>query len=401
MITLDRVKEAAGIISGKIVRTPLVLSATLSRRFGARIYLKLENLQIAGSFKIRGATLKISLLKDGVGEGGVVAASAGNHAQGVALAAKSAGLPATIVMPEWASITKQEATRGYGGEVILAGQSIEESLTRAKTLSRSGMTLIHPFEDTDIITGQGTVALEIFEDLPTPDMIVVPVGGGGLISGIGCIAKSLRPDTRIIGVQAGACPSAHASYRKNAIVSVDAEPSIADGISVKRVGKVNFDIMQAHVDDMFLVEEEQIAEAMLTLLEDEKILVEGAGATPLAALCAGGIKVPEGGSIVLVISGGNVDSPLLGRIINQGLEKNGRILHLRVVLSDTPGSLSGLLADLAGLGANVLRIDHERNVRDLPINISRVELALETRSAAHGEEVLHALQDQGYTLEGR
>ena len=401
MIRLEKAKQAADAIRDRIVRTPLVYSSALSHRFDANIYLKLENFQITGSFKIRGATYKMITLGDKIGAKGVVAASAGNHAQGVALAARDAHKPATIVMPEWASITKQESTRAYGGKIQLSGQSIEDSLEDARKMAEEGMTLIHPFEDPDIIAGQGTIALEIFDDLPDPDMILVPVGGGGLIAGVASIAKSLKPDTRVVGVQAGACPSAYASHQKQQIVSVDAKTSIADGINVRRVGKLNFDIIQKHVDDFCLVEEEHIAEAMLALLEDEKIPAEGAGAVPLAALSHGAVKIPGGHNIVLLISGGNVDSPLVGRIINQGMVKNGRLLHIYVFLSDTPGALAGLLSAIAWMKANVLHIIHERSVRGLPMNVSGVELELETRSAEHGEGVVCELKDRGYDVEIR
>jgi len=399
MVSLGGIETAAETIRGKIVRTPLILSRSLSRELNADIYLKLENFQVAGSFKARGATHRIITLGDEIGEKGVVAASAGNHAQGVALAAKAAGLPATIVMPEWASITKQESTRRYGGKVILAGRSVEESLEQAQNLAGEGMTFIHPFEDPAIIAGQGTIALEIFERLGDPDIIVSPVGGGGLISGVATAAKSLKRDIRIIGVQARACPSAYASYRKNSIVSVDAQPTIADGIGVRRVGETSFEIMRRHVDEILLVDEEQIAEAMLSLLENEKILVEGAGATPLAALKRGMVEVSRGSKVVLLISGGNVDSPLLGRIIGRGLVKKGRLMHISVVLPDSPGSLSRLLAAIARIEANVLDIHHDRNIRELPIDASRVELVLETRGVPHGEEICRVLRDQGYDIE--
>jgi threonine dehydratase len=268
-------------------------------------------------------------------------------------------------------------------------------------LAGEGMTLIHPFDDPDIIAGQGTIALEIFNTIKEADVIISPVGGGGLISGVASIAKSIKPDTRIIGVQARACPSAYESFRKGKIVASDATASIADGISVKQVGKINFEIIQACVDDMVVVGEEQIAAAMLILLEQEKILVEGAGAVPLAALSNGLIEIPGGSNVVLLISGGNVDSPLLGRIINQGLVKHGRVVHVTVMLSDTPGSLSQLLASIARMEANVLHIYHERNMKGFPINVSCVELELETRGVSHVEEISSQLNASGYDIEIR
>jgi len=398
MITLDKIKEAEEIIRGKVIKTPLVFSPTLSRMFGSDIYLKLENLQKTGSFKIRGASYKVMTHLHEIGSGGVIAASAGNHAQGVALAARQAGIPATIVMPEGASISKQEATRGYGGEVITGGQSVGECLEKARTLAAEDKTFIHPFDDSDIITGQGTIALEIFKDLPDTDMIIVPVGGGGLISGIAVAAKSIKPEVKVVGVQAAVCPSAFEALKSGRVRKVEPKPSIADGISIKQIGDVNFEIIQEKVDDVVLVEEEQIAAAILMLLERKKVLAEGSGAVPLAALMNGSVTPPPGAKVVLVISGGNVDSPLLDRIINKGLIKGGRVVRLKLQLDDTPGALARLLTLIALLKANVLHITHERNVEDLPIYVTRVELKLETRGRTHIEAVIHGLKKEGYVL---
>ena len=401
MIALKGVQNAAKILKERIIRTPLIHSPSLSRMFGGEIYLKLENLQKTGSFKIRGATYSILLNKDKIGPGGVVTASAGNHAQGVALAARLAGIPSTVVMPEWSSISKQEGTRGYGAEVIIEGKNLEESLKKAQEFARKDKTFIHPFEDRDIITGQGTIALEIMEDLEDMDMVLVPVGGGGIISGIAATIKSIRPNVKVIGVQSAACPSAYESYHKKEITKVISEYSIADGISVKQVGNLNFDIIQKYVDDMILVEEDQIAAAILLLLERKKILAEGAGAVSLAALLNGSLTIPQKGRIVLIISGGNVDSSLLGRIVNQGLVINGRIMRLRVRLPDTPGSLAQLLILISRLKANVLHIFHDRNARNLPIYITRVDLDIETRGSEHIEDIARNLKAAGYALELR
>ena len=401
MISIDNVQQAAKMIKGKVIKTPLVYSPSLSKMFEGEIYLKLENLQKTGSFKIRGATYTILTHKDEIGHGGVVAASAGNHAQGVALAARQALIPATIVMPEWASITKQEATRGYGGEVVIEGQSLEECIKKAEQMALEGKTFIHPFDDPDIIVGQGTMALEILEDLKETDMILVPIGGGGIISGIASTVKSIRPGVKVIGVQSAACPSAYESYRSGKITSVDSYQSIADGISVKQVGDLNFDIIRKCVDDVVLVEEDQIAAAILLLLERKKILAEGAGAVPLAALLNGSVTVPRGSRVVLLISGGNVDSSLLGRILSQGLLKNARIMRIRVRLTDAPGSLAQLLALISGLKANVLHVYHDRRARDLPIYITRVDLELETRGPDHVEKIARKLNMAGYEMELR
>jgi threonine dehydratase len=398
MISIEKVKQAANLIKGKVIKTPLVYSPSLSHMFGGEIYLKLENLQKTGSFKIRGATYCILKNKDEIGPGGVVAASAGNHAQGVALAARQANIPATIVMPEWASISKQEATRAYGGGVVIAGQTLGESIKKAEEMVQEGKTFIHPFDDPDIIAGQGTVALEIFDDLKETDMILAPIGGGGFISGIASTVKSIRPEVKVIGVQSAACPSAYESCRKGKITRVDSKQSIADGISVKQVGELNFHIIRKSVDDVVLVEEDHIAAAILLLLERKKILAEGAGAVSLAALLNGSVAVPRGSKVVLLISGGNVDSSLLGRIISQGLLKNGRTMRFRVRLDDTPGSLAKLLTLISALKANVLHIVHERNVKDLPIYVTRVDLELETRGTTHVDEITRELNTAGYEL---
>ena len=399
MLSLESIRSAAELIGKRIIRTPLIFSPSLSRRFDAEVYLKLENLQKTGSFKIRGATHKLIACREQIGPEGVGAASAGNHAQGVALAARLAGVPATIVMPEWASITKQEATRSYGGEVVIHGKTIEECLEHARELAAAGKTFIHPFNDVEVMTGQGTLGLEIFDDLESPDMIVVPVGGGGLIAGITAVAAAIQPKTRIIGVQAAACPSAYEAWRQGHVVRVSATPSISDGINVKEVGNLTFEIMREGRDEVVLVAEEHIAAAILMLLEMKKVLAEGAGAVPLAALLNGAIQPPKGSRVVLVISGGNLDSPLLGRIIAQGLTKNGRVMRLCVRLKDVPGSLAHLLATISRMKANVLHIRHDRSGRDLPIFVTRVVLELETRGPDHVAAIAEGLKQAGYDLE--
>ncbi len=398
MTSLKSVQEAAKTIRDTVLRTPLVYSSTFSRIFGAEIWLKLENLQRTGSFKVRGAAHKILRCRNEIGPEGVVAASAGNHAQGVALAARNAGIPATIVMPEWASISKQEATGGYGGEVLLHGRSVGESLEKAREFAQQGRMFIHPYDDPDIIAGQGTIGLEIIEDLIDAEMILVPIGGGGLISGVALTAKSLRPDIRIIGVQAATCPSAHESLQKGSVTAVAAGDSIADGITVRQTGNLTFEIIRKYVEDVALVEEDHIAAAILMLLERKKTLAEGAGAVPLAALFSGSVKVSPGSKVVLVISGGNVDSPLLGRIIRKGLLKNGRIMRIRLQLEDIPGSLSRLLSLIADLKANVLHIFHDRNIRDMPIHMTWVELDVETRGQPHIDNIRKELERAGYVL---
>lgn len=399
MVSLDGIQKAAELIKGRVLRTPLIYSPTFSKMTGSEVYLKLENLQKGGSFKIRGATYKILTKSDQLGPG-IVAASIGNHAQGVAMAARAAGVPATIIMPVWTSITKQEATKEYGAEVILKGQTLMESLQIAEQMAASfGKTFIHPYDDLDLITGQGTVGLEILEDLPDVDAIIVPVGGGGLISGVAFAAKAIRPEIRIIGVQAEACPSAYEALREGKPSVVGEKSSIADAIMVTQVGGSDFPIIRDLVDEIVLVSEEQIAASILLLLERKKVLAEGAGAAPLAALLGSSVVIPKGSNVVLVISGGNVDTPLLDRIIRKGLLRHGRIMRLSVTLEDKTGSLAALLDLVARTQANIIHIYHARNERDLPIFQTRVELELETRSIDHIAKIANALGDAGYSIE--
>jgi threonine dehydratase len=329
----------------------------------------------------------------------VVAASAGNHAQGVAYAARQAEVPSTIIMPAWASITKQEATRFYGGKVVIEGLSLPESIQKAMDLVAGGMTFIHPYDDQEIIAGQGTVALEIFSEMSDPDFILVPTGGGGLVAGMAVASKAIRSETRIVGVQAANCPSAQRSCESGKIVQVEAKKTIADGIAVKQPGELNFQILQEKVDDIVLVDEEQIVHAVLMLLERKKILAEGSGAVPVGAMLHSSIDIPKGSKVVLVISGGNVDTPLLDRIIRQGLMRSGRMTRFAVTLDDVPGSLAGLLTRIAECQANVLHVAHRRRVAGLPISMSRVELDIETRGWQHAEKVTADLRAAGYDID--
>ncbi len=398
MISLAAIEKAAEVLRGRVIRTPLVYSPTFSHLTGAEVYLKLENLQETGSFKLRGASVKIHELRERIGPEGVVAASAGNHAQGVALAAKRAGFKATIVMPESASLSKQEATQTYGGEVLLFGHNLAECLQQAEHLARQGKVFIHPFDDPDIIAGQGTIALELIEDCADPDFIFVPIGGGGLISGIATVLKALRPRARVIGVQGAACPSAHQALEKGGTTCVEAGHSLADGIAVKEIGELPFAIIREKVDEVVLVDEDQISAAMVLLMERKKILAEGAGAVPLAALLGRTVAIPTGSRVILVISGGNVDSPLLERVIRQERFRNGRIMRFAVCLEDIPGTLAHFLAIIARLKANVLHLYHHRSGKGLPVYLSRVEVELETRGPAHVEEILRELRQAGYAI---
>ncbi|MBN1235743.1 MAG: threonine ammonia-lyase [Methanotrichaceae archaeon] len=404
MISLTDIQSAGKLLHGKVLRTPLVYSPTLSEMTGAEVYLKLENLQKGGSFKIRGATFKILFHLDEIEGKGVIAASVGNHAQGVALAARAASVPATIVMPVWATITKQQATRGYGAELILEGESLVESISVGQAIAvQSGKTFIHPYDDKEIITGQGTIGLEILDDLPDADYIIVPVGGGGLIAGIATAAKAIRPAICVLGVQSSGCPSAIEAMKAGRPVELNAEEkgSLTDAIMVTKVGDAAFSIMQRQVDEIVMVNEDQIASAILLLLERKRILAEGAGAAPLAALLGGALAIPKGSRVVLVISGGNVDSLILGRIIAKGLGQEGRMMRFSVCLEDVPGSLARLLSLIASLQANVVHIHHARNEGGLAINVTRVDLELETQGFGHIKEIGEAIKRAGYRLKMR
>lgn len=399
MSSIHDIQRAAQTIAPFVLKTPLVFSATISRIVGAEVYLKLENLQRTGSFKVRGAVNKIIGRRDEIGPDGVVAASAGNHAQGVALAAGMAGFPAAIVMPEWTSLSKQEATRAYGGTLVIQGTNVTESLEKAKALADAGPLLIHPYDDPDIIAGQGTIALEIMADLPDVEMVIAPVGGGGLIAGIAEACKALNPAVDVVGAQAAACPGAYEAISKGKISAVKASQTVAEGIRVKRIGVLPFEIIRKHVREIALATEEEIVTAMLMLLERKKILSEGAGAVPLAVLLNGSVKVSDRKKIVLVVSGGNLDSPLLGRIIRQGLSKSGRVMRLKVTIADKPGALASLLKRIAELQANVLHIRHDRYFRGASLHVSSVDLELETRGHEHGKELLDKLKKSGYIVD--
>jgi threonine dehydratase len=396
---LEREIERAGErIQKVILRTPIIYSEALSKLTGKEIFLKLENLQKTGSFKIRGAYYKLSRLSSSKGTREVVAASAGNHAQGVAYASSHLGLHSTIVMPEGAPLAKQMATRAYGGEVILFGQNTDEALSHARGIEKTGKILIHPFDDEEVIAGQGTIGLEILEDVPDVEGIVVPVGGGGLISGIATIVKERKPDVKIIGVQSSKAPAAFRSLEGKKIIDVKVKPTLADGIAVGRIGETTFPILQQRVDEMVLVEEEEIASAILLLMERKRVVAEGAGASPLAALLSKGIRInPK--KIVLVVSGGNIDVHLLDRIIEKGLSRTGRMTRFEVLLRDIPGSLTKLTGLVAQHQANILHIVHERAARNIPIGFSKVTLVLETRGPDHIRQIQRGLRKNRYSFD--
>jgi threonine dehydratase len=301
-------------------------------------------------------------------------------------------------MPLWASLAKQEATRSYGAEVVMQGSSLEESIVRAGELSQEGRLFIHPYDDDDVIAGQGTIGLEILDNLPETDLIIVPVGGGGLIAGIATAAKGIKAGIRIAGAQAAACPSASQAIAAGSPVRVTAQPTIADGIRVAEIGSRTFPVLQELVDQIVLASEEEIADAILLLLERKHVVAEGAGAAPLAVLLNGSITIPPGSTVVLVISGGNVDSPQLFRIVRQAMARQGRILRFSVLLDDRPGALEQLLHVIAGQDGNILAIHHAQGEGDVPVMMARVEVEIETRGRDHADALLETVRKAGYAV---
>ena len=397
-LTLPEVYTAARRLKGVIHRTLLDHSHTFSSITGCETYLKLENLQKTGSFKIRGAYNKIQTLTPEERACGVIAASAGNHAQGVAYAAAQAGIPSVIVMPEHAPLAKVVATKGYGAEVVLAGATYDESYEHACRLQRErGLVFVHAFNDPCVMAGQGTIGLEILEDLQDLEAIVVPVGGGGLISGIALAVKQVAPHVKVYGVQAAGAPAMHLSKRAGCYQTTDCAVTIADGIAVKQPGDLTYDIVQKYVDDVVIVEDEEIAETILLLLERSKLMVEGAGATSLAALLFQ--KLSCKGKVAAVLSGGNIDVNFISQIIEHGLVKSGRRVKILTRIADRPGELSRLLDRIAQLHGNVMQVFHDRAERCLPLGQAVVEISLETRDEAHCQSILEDLTARGYEVE--
>ncbi|HBU05809.1 MAG TPA: threonine ammonia-lyase [Nitrospiraceae bacterium] len=389
MVNLKDIQDALKNIQPFIHKTPLIFSNSFSKLIGAEVYLKAENLQKTGSFKVRGAFNKLTGIKDGK----VIAASMGNHAQGVAFAANTLGIHAKIVMPVTAPIVKQEATKGYGAEVELYGETFSDALSHA--LSQKYYAFIHAFDDEKVIAGQGTIGIEISEDLKDVDYVIVPVGGGGLISGIASAVKALSPKTKVIGVQTESATSAYDSLKNKEISDKLPLPTLADGIAVGRIGEKTFEIMSKHVDEMLLVKEDSIAMAILLFLERKKLVVEGAGAVPLAALIENKDKF-KGKKIVLVISGGNIDFTLIDRIIHKGLVTSGRIGVFEVVVDDIPGSLHYVTGVIASHRGNVLSVVHDRLAGDLSVGKTKVVFTVEQKGRAHLEEILSELKAKGF-----
>lgn len=399
MISLLDIEEARARIRRDVYMSPCARSETLSRLCGCELYLKLENLQMTGSFKERGAVNRLALMPPEQRAAGVVAASAGNHAQGLSFVAQRCGVRATIVMPVGTPLIKVSSTRTYGARVLLHGESYDEAAAEARRIAaETGMTLVHPFDDEAVIAGQGTLGLELIEQLPDLDVVIAPIGGGGLIGGIGLAIKSLRPETAVYGVEAALVPSMQRALANGAPVLCDAARTLADGIAVREVGAHTLPLVQRYVDRIVSVEEEDIAQAVLLLLEREKTVAEGAGAAPLAAALYGELPI-EGKRVALVVSGGNIDVNVLSRIIDRGLVKSGRSMRVRVLVPDVPGSLARLLAVIAKHQANVLQVHHDRVAARTELGVTAVELVLETRGLEHIVELEQALTTAGAQIQ--
>lgn len=395
-LTLADVQRAHALLKGSVRRTPMKRSSSLSALTGGDFHLKLENFQLTGSFKVRGALNKLHSLTPAERRSGVVAASAGNHAQGVAYAARKAGVTCDIFMPEEATLAKVVATKGYGATVHLAGRDYQEAYEAAIRFQQErGATYIHAFDDHAVMAGQGTLGLEILEDLPAVDTVLVPIGGGGLISGIATALKGLKPSVRVIGVQAEGASTIAPSLQKGAPIALDAVETMADGIAVRKANPTTLALIRERVDQVVTVGESEIAAAILFLLERTKAVAEGAGAVTLAAAMHRKVDL-AGRTACALVSGGNIDMTLVSRIIRRGLVKEGRIAVVRGTISDRPGGLAQFLAQLARLKASVIDLHHDRHRPDIPLNRTGIEVHVEARGPEHIDEIRKALAAAGY-----
>ena len=394
MLTLDKIYHAAFVLKDVARKTDLIEAPRLSK--DCQLYLKTENLQVTGSFKVRGAYYKISQLSKEESDKGVIACSAGNHAQGVALAATRRGIKSIVCMPDGAPIMKVENTKNLGAEVCLVPGTYDDAHDKAVELQEeTGMTFIHPYDDEQVIAGQGTIGLEILDQLPDVDAVIVPVGGGGLISGVAFAIKSLKPDVKVYGVQAEGADAIAQSFRTHGYVQTDSAATIADGIAVKVPGDLTVPLIERYADDVVTVSDRDISEAVLLLMERCKQIVEPAGATPVAAVLKGKVDV-KGKNVVCLLSGGNIDVSFIQCIIEQGLVARSRRLRFTVTLLDRPGSLGKLLNDIAALGANILSVEHDRLTAGLNPNEIDVHVSCEVGDKAHGDRVRGQLIQSGY-----
>lgn len=394
MLTLEMIQDAQKALKGIARKTPL----DAAPKIGENIYIKAENLQLTGAFKLRGAYNKIRSLTKEEADRGVIACSAGNHAQGIALSATKLGIKSIICMPAGAPISKVEATKNYGAEVVLVPGVYDDAAREADRLAKEhGYTFAHPFNDPYVMAGQGTIGLEILEQLPEVDQVVCPIGGGGLISGIALAIKSLKPSCKVIGVQAATVPSMYESCKAGKITTVPDGETLADGIHVLTPGNMTFEMCQKYVDEIVTVTEDEIAAAILALVEGQKTVAEGAGATPVAACMFGKVDTSDK-KTVCVVSGGNVDVTTLSRVITRGLTYTGRITTITTKLADRAGSLMNLLNVVSGTGANVVRIHHEREDVNSEVNACVVSMVLETRNSEHVQQIKDKLTEKGYSL---
>lgn len=397
MLTLDKIYQASHVLREVIRETDMILAPNI--RPNTNVYLKTENLQVTGSFKIRGSYFKISRLTDSEKQKGVIACSAGNHAQGVALAAAKNKIKSLICLPEGAPISKVEATRRYGADLCMVKGVYDDAYKKALQLKdEKGYTFIHPFDDEDVIAGQGTIGLEILTQLEKVDAVVVPIGGGGLISGVAFAIKQLNPKVRVYGVQASGAPSMQTSVQDGRIETLSRVQTIADGIAVKTPGDHTFELVQQYVDGIVTVTDDEIALAILTLLEQQKLIAEGAGAVPVAAVMAGKIPDIDGKNVCCLVSGGNIDVTILSRVIERGLKMGGRTADITIALSDKPGQLSGVSSIIANLGANVVSVNYDSTDLDMNITDCYLKIGVETRDSAHIEAIKTALSDAGFEV---
>ncbi|MCD7773945.1 MAG: threonine ammonia-lyase [Ruminococcus sp.] len=396
MLTLDKVYHASFVLKEVIRDTDVIYAPKLSQN--CKVYLKTENLQTTGSFKVRGAYYKISQLTEEEKSKGVIACSAGNHAQGVALAATKSGIKSIICLPDGAPISKVEATKAYGAEVCLVPGVYDDAYQKALQLKdEKGYTFIHPFNDENVIAGQGTIGLELLEQLPNMDAVVVPIGGGGLISGVAFAIKQLNPKIKVYGVQAQGAASMFNSIKDHEIECLESVSTIADGIAVKEPGDLTFELVDKYVDDIVTVNDDEISTAILTLMEQQKLVVEGAGAVAVAAVLFN--KLPlEGKNVACLLSGGNIDVTILSRVIKRGLIMTGRSAQLNIELIDKPGQLKGVADIIAALGGNVTSIHHERANEGSDVNGCFLRIILETKNQEHIDEITSALTNAGYHL---
>ncbi len=397
MLTLDKVYKASRVLKEIVRETDMIYAPNI--REGANIYLKTENLQVTGSFKIRGSYFKISSLSEEEKARGVIACSAGNHAQGVALAATKKGIKSLICLPDGAPISKVEATKRYGAQVCLVKGVYDDAYNKALELrDEMGYTFIHPFNDADVIAGQGTIGLEILDQLPNADAVVVPVGGGGLIAGIAYTVKQINPSCKVYGVQSAGAASMKHSLEAGEITTLNGVQTIADGIAVKTPGDLTYELVSKYVDGIFTVTDDEIALAILTLLEQQKLIAEGAGAVPVAAVLAGKIPDIDGKNVCCLVSGGNIDVTILSRVIERGLKMSGRKANITIALSDKPGQLSDVSRIIAETGANVTSVNYDSTDLDMNITDCYLKIGVETRDYAHIVSIKQALKAAGFEV---